>query len=155
MKHYQKILSITINCVIFLLVICPSAWLLGQELRTLKITLGVGKEGKIKTWSARMNETGDPWMKWEYCRKILALDPKNNLGLFWKGQIARGYAEKAQDLISRRQTPEAIQTLILAIRVDPQIGYLWVWLEDWIKEWTDQNLLSRPTPPQPAGDNPI
>ncbi|MDD5223427.1 MAG: hypothetical protein PHE84_05500 [bacterium] len=135
---------------IFLLVACPSAWLFRQELRTVKTTLGIGREGKIENWSARMNETGDTWMKWKYCREILALDPKNSLALFWKGQIAREYAQKAQDLISRHQAPEAINTLVLAIRVDPQIGYLRVWMEDWMKDQADQKQPSRSTP-QPAG----
>ena len=136
MKHYQKILGITINCVIFLLVACPSAWLLNRELRAVKNTLGMGREAKIETWYARINETGDTWKKWKYCREILALDPKNDRALYWKGKIAKEYAQKAQNLMSRNQTPEAISTLVLAVRVDPQVIYLWVWMDNWIKDWT-------------------
>ncbi len=151
MKHYRKILSITINCAIFLLVACPSAWLLSRELRTVKNTLGVGREAKIGSWFARANETSDPWMKWKYIREVLLLDPKDGWALSWKEKIANECARKARDLISQGQNPEAIATLVLAIRVDPQVSYLWVWLEAWIKAWAEENREPRASPrPAPA-----
>ena len=146
-KHYQKILSITINCATFFLVACPSIWLLSREMKAVKDTLGVGREAKIGTWFARMDGTSDPWMKWKYCREILALDPKNSWALSWKGKIANEYARKARDLRFQGQTPEAIFNLVLAVRVDPQVGYLWVWLEDWIKAWVEENRAP-PAKPQ-------
>jgi hypothetical protein len=150
-KHYRKILSITINCMIFLLVACPSAWLLDRELKTVKDTLRVGREAKKGTCFARADETSDPWMKWKYIREILVIDPKDGWALSWKGKIANECARKARDLMSQGQTPEAISTLVLAIRADPQVSYLWVWLEDWIKAWVEENREPRATPrPAPA-----
>ena len=118
----------------------------------MKDTLGVGREAKIGTWFARMEGTDDPWMKWKYCREILALDPKNSWALSMKGKIANEYARKARDLMSQEQTPEAISTLVLAVRVDPQVGYLWVWMENWIKAWAEENRTPRANP-QPAAAN--
>jgi len=145
-KHYQKILGITVNCVLFLLILVPSVWLLGRELATVKAELGVGREARIRTWWERVNGTSDLWRKWKYCREILALDPENRLALYWKEDISNECARKARDLMSQDQTPEAISALVLAIRVDPQVSYLWVWLEDWIKAWVEENRKPRASP---------
>ena len=148
-KQYRKTLGITINCAIFLLVACPSSWLMSRELKTVKGTLGVGREAKIWTWVARMDGTRDPWMKWKYCREILELEPKNSWVLSWKEKIANEYARKARDLMSQGQTPEAISTLVLAVRVDPRAGYTLIWMEDWIKAWAKEKRTPR-AKPQPA-----
>jgi len=152
-KHYQKILSITINCAIFILVVGPAGWLLNREWRAVENALGVSREVKVWNLTDRAGKILDPWQKWKYCREILTLEPENTWALFQKSRIANEYARKARELMQEGRTREAIPTLVLAVRVDPQVGYHGVWLEDWIKAWAEENRAPRPETRSSAGNH--
>ena len=132
------------NCAIFFLLACPAVWMFDREIRTVKASLGIGREARIRDWLREADKTGDARVKWKYCQEILAHDPKNGAALSLKSRIANEKVREARDLMSGGRTQDAILTLVLAIRVDPRTGYYWVWLDNWVKAWVEENRTPRP-----------